>query len=125
MDPSQETQFIDDVVAAAYRLQEADMLGESFGLLPSGEPASPADVGVAKQQAEALVQQHSFRERICPALCNASDDVGEIAKAITPVLLTTALGPHAPISLGVLGCAAVAFVIARAGVAAICPKAQA
>src|SRR4051812_25985433 len=61
MDPSQETRFIDDVVAAAYRLQEDDMLGESFGALPSGAPGpSPAEVAAAKQQAEALVQNHSF-----------------------------------------------------------------
>lgn len=124
MDPSQQIRFIDDVVAAAYRLQEADMLGEAFGALPSGAPGpSPAEVAVARQQAEALVQHPSFREQICPALRSASDDVGEIAKLATPILLTASLGLQAPISLGVLGCAAVAFVIARAGVAAICPKA--
>ena len=44
-----------------------------------------------------------------------------IAKIATPILLTASLGPQAPITLSVLGCAAVAFVIARAGVAAICP----
>jgi hypothetical protein len=123
MNSDQQARFIDDVVAAAYRLQEADMLGQSFGALPSGAPGpSPAEVEAAKQQAEALIRHQSFRDRICPALRSASDDVGEIAKIATPILLTASLGPQAPVSLSVLGCAAVAFVVARAGVAAVCPK---
>ncbi len=123
MDAHQQTRFVEDVVAAAYRLQEADMLGEAFGALPSGaQGPSPADVAAARQQAEALVQHPSFRDQLCPALRSASDDVGDIAKIATPILLTASLGPQAPISLGILGCAAVAYVIARAGVATICPK---
>jgi hypothetical protein len=123
MDPSQQARFTEDVVAAAYRMQEADMLGEPFGALPSGAPGpNPAELAAVQEQAEALVTRPSFRQQICPALRSASDDVGEIAKLATPALLTASLGPQAPVSLTVLGCAAVAFVIARAGVATICPK---
>lgn len=122
MEAREEEQFTANVVAAAYRLQTADMMGDALGALP-GQATGPDATEVAKatQQAEHLVQQHSFREWMCPALRTTSDDVGMIAKIATPILLKASLGPQAPITLSVLGFAAVAFVIARAGISAVCP----
>jgi hypothetical protein len=124
MDSEAQSQFTDEVVAAAYKMQLSDMMGDAFAALPteSGQ-ADRAEMAHAQVQAEALIQQHSFREWLCPALQSASDDVGEIAKIATPLLLKASLGPQAPITLSVLGCAAVAFVIARAGVKIVCPAA--
>ncbi len=122
MESSGQDQFTDEVVAAAYKMQLADMMGDAFAALPDDpNQPKPAEIAHAKQQAEALIQQHGFREWLCPALRGASDDVGVIAKIATPILLKAALGPQAPITLSVLGCAAVAVVIARAGVNIVCP----
>jgi hypothetical protein len=119
--------FQKDVVAAALQIELDEALGAGRAALDfptgSGDTAavSAADIDKAKQHAEALIKQESVLERLCPTLRTVSGDLGAVAKVITPTLLPLAIGPHALIPLTPLAFGALAFVVVRAGVSAICP----
>ncbi len=131
MQPHEQSKFVDDVVNAAERIDLEDMLAGSmraqdFSL--DGADSAPAvdpEIQDAKRQAAQLVHNPTVRERLCPALSSVSDDVGSIAKVVGPALLPLALtGPGAIVPLSSLVFGAIAVVVARAGVAAVCPDAK-
>jgi hypothetical protein len=123
-----EMRFQEDVVAAALRIELAEALGTGRAALDfptgSGDTAavSVAELAKAKRDAEVLIRQGSVLERLCPTLRTVSGDLGAVAKAITPILLPLAIGPQAVIPLTPLAFGAVAVVVVRAGVSAICPE---
>jgi len=131
MEAQEQSRFVDDVVNAAERIDLEDSLASSmraqdfsFGEGNSA-PAVDPEIQDAKRQAAQLVHEPTVRERLCPALSSVSDDVGSIAKVVGPALLPLALtGAGAVVPLSSLVFGAIAVVIARAGVAAICPDSK-
>ncbi len=122
----QEQAFLDEVVAAAERIELADALGDARRAQDFGHaaPADP-DIAEAKAAAERLRRDPGVINRICPALRSVSDDLGTIAKTLGTALLPLALTPAAVVPVSALAMGALAVIVARAGVNAICPKAPA
>ena len=128
MEQLDEIRFQEDVVAAALRIELAEELGTGRAALdfPTGSgdtaAASVAELAKAKRDAEVLIKQESVLDRLCPTLRTVSGDLGTVAKAITPILLPLAIGPQAVIPLTPLAFGALAVMVVRAGVSAICPE---
>ena len=122
MNDEQKRQFIADVVSAAEQVDYEDMLlssrsAQDFG----GPPIVDEQSREARTQAEALSKNAVVLQHLCPALKTASSDLQSIAKVAGTALLTLAFTPTAPVSLSTLAIGALAVMIARAGVAALCP----
>jgi len=62
----------------------------------------------------------AIRPYLCPALQSLSNDGFDIAKGITPVMLTLKLSGKLPVDLDPWLIAATAFVVQRAGIASFC-----
>jgi len=61
-----------------------------------------------------------FRKRVCAALERASDDMFEISKIITPLLIGLVSAGTLQMNLTPLWVAALSFAISRMGVASLC-----
>lgn len=116
--------FIDRVVADAEQIELADTIGSSRRAHDFGEAnAADAEIALARAEAERLIQEPTVLDRLCPALRSVSDDLSTIAKTVGTALLPLALTPAAIVPLSTLVMGAVAVVVARAGIAKICPRA--
>ena len=130
--PLNEREFIEKVVDAALGLQLEEALAGSLAALATqdseekvydaqGNPlGQKQEVSKAIVSAEEALQKPDFKQKICPALLSASDDIKDIAKIISAVLLPMALTPQAVIPLSPLAFAAVALVASRAGIQSLC-----
>lgn len=125
-----EQQFTRDVVSLAIQMEVADALhGGRLAIPPATgselpQPITKGDVDIAVAESQALLQQPSIKERLCPALRSVSDDIRDVAKIVSAAMLPLALVPGSVIPLSPLVFAAVALVIVRAGVNSICPPAH-
>lgn len=72
------------------------------------------------QEASNLLAKEDIRKRVCPALKSATDDVFVISKAVTPVLVGCVVAGTISIPLNPVLFAAIAVVIARMGISALC-----
>lgn len=72
------------------------------------------------QKASKLLAKEDIRKRLCPALKSATDDVFDISKSITPVLVGCITAGTISIPLIPVLFAAIAVVIARMGISALC-----
>lgn len=72
------------------------------------------------KNAEIAVKQEMFRKRVCAALERASDDMFEISKIITPLLIGLVSAGTLQMNLTPLWVAALSFAISRMGVASLC-----
>lgn len=70
--------------------------------------------------AQEVVKRPEVWRHLCPALESASDDAFEIAKIITPVLVTLVLAGNLSIPLEPVLFATISIVIARMGIASLC-----
>jgi len=128
MEQLDRARFQEDVAAAALQIELAHALGTGRAAVdfPIGGgntgTVSAAEVAKATRDAEHLIKQQGVLERLCPALRTVSGDLGAVAKAITPALLPLAIGPQAILSLTPLAFGALAVVVVRAGVRALCPQ---
>ena len=75
---------------------------------------------VSDRKAEELVKQQEVRERICAAVQSITDDVFEIAKLVTPILVGLVVSGVMVIPLVPPLLASVALVIGRMGIASLC-----
>jgi hypothetical protein len=72
------------------------------------------------EQARELTVKEDIRKYLCPALKSVSDDAFEIAKVITPILLSLSLAGTIVLPLAPMLFANLAVVISKMGVAALC-----
>lgn len=72
------------------------------------------------ERAEKLVSRKDIRKYLCPVLKSVSDDAFEIAKLITPILLSLSLAGTVAIPLSPILFANLAIVISKTGIAALC-----
>lgn len=72
------------------------------------------------QEASKLLAKEDIRKRLCPALKSATDDVYDISKSVTPVLVGCVVAGTISIPLNPVLFAAIAVVIARMGISALC-----
>jgi len=70
--------------------------------------------------AKAVIKRETLRKHICAALEKASDDIFEIAKIITPLLIGLVSSGIVQMNLTPLLVAAIAFAVSRIGVASLC-----
>jgi hypothetical protein len=71
-------------------------------------------------QAKAIVKTRDLRKHLCGALHSISNDTFEIAKVVTPVLITLVLSGVITIPLSPLLFASLATIISKMGVSALC-----
>lgn len=60
------------------------------------------------------------RKQICAALKSGTDDVYEIGKLLTPILLPMSLSEVIPLPATPIALAAISIIIARIGIAGLC-----
>jgi hypothetical protein len=77
---------------------------------------------ISNQKANQLLARKDVRAHLCSALSTVSDDAFEIAKVTTPVLMGLIAAGVLSVPLLPLLSAAVAFVIARMGIASLCAE---
>ncbi len=128
MENVDQKRFTEEVAEAAYQIELMDVLGDAREAqsFPIGHgkstKVSSKEIELAKAHAEDLIKQPTVIERLCPALKSVSDDLGDVAKVVVPVMIPLALGPQALIPLTPLAFGALAVVIVRAGVRSLCPE---
>ena len=123
MEDVQREKFLQDVVSGAAQIDYEDMLlssrpAQNFG----GPPVVDDKSQEARNQALLLSKDATVLQHLCPALKSASGDLESIAKAAGIVLFPLSLTPTAPVSMSALAIGALAVLVARAGVAALCPE---
>jgi|GEM_PF-6347467 len=74
----------------------------------------------AMREAKEIVTKNNLKAYLCPALQTLSNDTFEIAKVSTPILLGLVAGGILTIPLSPMLFAAIAFIIARSGIASFC-----
>lgn len=74
----------------------------------------------SKKKAKRIVARQDIKKYLCPALQSVSNDVYEIAKAITPILVTLSFAGPIQVSLEPMLFAMIALIISRMGVAGLC-----
>ena len=104
------------------RLGAGALLSTFPSVAATSERCPAAEVAKATRDAEHLIKQQGVLERLCPALRTVSGDLGAVAKAITPALLPLAIGPQAVLSITPLAFGALAVVVVRAEVRALCVR---
>lgn len=72
------------------------------------------------KQAEEIVNSPSIKHLLCQALQTVTNDVFEISKTITPILVGAPIAKMIILPLDTLLFAAIAIVIARSGVSTLC-----
>ena len=74
----------------------------------------------AKEDALEILSRKDIRKHLCPVLHSVSNDVNDIAKAITPILIPLILAGTIVIPLQPVLFAYIAIIVARMGIAGIC-----
>ena len=123
MEDVEREKFLQDVVSGAAQIDYEDMLlssqpAQNFG----GPPVVDDKSREARNQALLLSKNTTVLEQLCPALNSASGDLESIAKIAGTVLFPLSLTPTAPVSISALAIGALAVLVARAGVATLCPE---
>jgi hypothetical protein len=123
MEDLQKAKFLQDVVNGAAQIDYEDMLlssrpAQNFG----GPPVVGDESQEARDKALLLSKDTTVLKHLCPALKSASGDLESIAKAAGTVLFPLSLTPTAPVSMSALAIGALAVLVARAGVEALCPE---
>ncbi len=75
-----------------------------------------------QQIAAQILKQHTINTALCKSLRSISNDAFEIAKAITPVLISLKSAGIVDIPLDAFLFATIALTIARTGISAICAE---
>jgi len=76
----------------------------------------------ASEQAKKLVAKKEIKKYLCAALKSVSDDVFEISKVITPILLSLSIAGTISIPLSPLLYASMAILISKMGIAMLCAE---
>lgn len=123
MEDVQREKFLQEVVNAASQIDYEDMLlssrpAQNFG----GPPVVDDKSQEARHQALLLSKDATVLQHLCPALKSASGDLESIAKVTGTALFTMSLTPTAPVSMSALAIGALAVLVVRAGVAALCSE---
>lgn len=123
MEDVQREKFLQEVVNAASQIDYEDMLlssrpAQNFG----GPPVVDDKSQEARNQALLLSKDTTVLQHLCPALKSASGDLESIAKVTGTALFTMSLTPTAPVSMSALAIGALAVLVVRAGVAALCSE---
>lgn len=111
----------------AYRIPptEAELLGW-FMTAAAGQGTLlqdiPQSLRWASSKARELLQTPRVKSRLCSALRSVSGDAFDIAKLITPVLVTLSYTKVISFALEPLAIAFMALVVARGGVSAFCDE---
>ena len=121
MQEQERSEFLNNVVAAADRIEYEDMMVSSRRAQDFGGPPMVDDESAeARAKAASLLREKTVLDTLCPALRSVSDDLSSIAKVVGGSMLTLALSPAAAIPVSALVFGAIAVMIARAGVSSLC-----
>jgi hypothetical protein len=123
MNSTEQAQFIESTAQLAEEMQLDDALRESKGMIsifnqPEQSPDGPLRQAIS--HAKHLLNDPTAKARICEAVKACAEDIREIAKVLSAALLPLALAGTIALPITPLAFAALAFVVARAGVHAIC-----
>jgi hypothetical protein len=120
----EQEHFTREAVKAAYRIQLFDEAGGARAALSDTPEQVQRTEELTRAQAEAqrLIRHPSVIERLCPALKSVSGDLGKVAATTASVILPLSIGPQAIFSVTPLVVGAVAVIVVRAGVSALCPE---
>lgn len=91
--------------------------------LDDSTPPTPEEGTITQNEikkAEALIKKNDIRDYICAALKSGADDVFSIAKVIIPILLPLSMAGTITVPPDTLSYAAIALVVSKMGIAALC-----
>jgi len=71
-------------------------------------------------EAEVILQNPTVKDLLCPALLSVSNDVFEITKTLTPILVGAIIVKTIVMPLDPLFFATIAIAVSRAGIASVC-----
>jgi hypothetical protein len=124
MDQFDHGKFESEVMAGVELIEAELALGDALFALPNSGAnevsGTETDAEKAIITAKDIVDRQDIRARLCPSLNSLADDSREIAKVVTAAMLPLAIVGTLPLSPLVF--AAVAIVIARMGIKALCPN---
>ena len=105
--------------------KELDAPGDASVIIPNDTSEAYKAINEARKELfEPAKQQRQLKKVIantlCPAMTKLSDDVFEIAKVSTPILLSLSLAGTIALPIQPIFFAASAMLIARSGIATIC-----